>query len=780
MHLYTPIMAASHEQDLVKAARSLDQSGPETVASKLQRLWSALVATTPTVDAPVGRFHASEEVALRWLLKNMHTAAAGKASPEVETLRRWPLTWRILATLFRRIPLFSLAKSLADRRFVAILQQTARDLATPSSKTRDADAAQNKRKQTPEDIFRLDALSTPQNCLESAACLFEALGELLARLDTSVSSATSPYNHIGAEHIKSLFSVSAADAIVLLQPLLKVSKLAVVTASADEQSASLLLGGDAAYAQDTWIATLSTLWDLHMQGPTDAFEVASTLSADGLVMIGHLVERTPKATKATKASADRVWLAGLRRFFTNNLVLPARSVFLNRGDLQALAATTTSSSFFTSASDLERLFTTVFSLALRAPRLVAGGGSSNKDNARWLQAVFENIREAAMAAKVLSGTRAQAMLLQRLLAQASASGVSPSVGSLRQVCRQCISFEGAEAQTPQQQQANWSILASVAQCDTDVFILAEKDGSLLDSVLQHAGAVYPADIADLVSDFFVSLAKGYAAGRNLPGFVMRWYSGIAGLGAAISEPSVARRAWFDERLRSAVADMLGAALTKEQFLALIAQVEGHSHAADAKDQDQAVAVSHTVARLVVFEAMTAGVRLEDIEDAVQTRMLDSVLAADLSPQLAPEILAVQWRLVRQTLGWVGFAEAERVWGAVKKSLKRMAGPKNKDGLMRRDKYEAFVCCFALWMDLKFGGAVEKEARDTTWAFFHKINEEAATMVKTKEQQAALVQRAAATSKRGDPAASSPSFTDRNSCLDAYLAWMFAGSSRFIE
>ncbi|EPE06063.1 urb2 npa2 family protein [Ophiostoma piceae UAMH 11346] len=762
------MMAAStHEQDLVKAARSLDQSGPETVASKLQRLWSALVATTPTVNSPVGRFHASEEVALRWLLKNMHAAASGKASPEVETLRRWPLTWRILATLFRRIPLFSLAKSLADRRFVAILQQTARDIATPS-KTRDPDAAQNKRKQTPEDVFQLDALSTPQSCLESAACLFEALGELVARLDTSASSSTSPYNHIGAEHIKSLFSVSATDAIVLLQPLLKVSKLAI-TAGAGERSASLL-GGDSAYAQDTWITTFSTLWDFHMQGPTDAFEVASALSADGLVMIGHLMERT------TKASADRVWLAGLRRFFTNNLVLPARSAFLNRGDLQALSATTASSSFFTSAKDLELLFTTIFSLALRAPRLVAGGGSSTKDNERWLQAVFEKIREAAMAAKVISGTQEQAMLLQRLLAQASASGISPSVGSLRLVCQTCVSFKGPEAQSSQQQQANWSILASVAQCDTDVFLLSEKDDSLLDSVLQHSSSAYPADIADLVSDFLVSLARGYAAGRNLPGFVVRWYSGIAALGARISEPSTARSAWFDERLRNAVAGMLSTSLTKEQFLALIAQVEGLSQA-DAKDQ---AAVSHTVARLVVFEAMTAGIRLEDIEDAVQTRMLDGVLAADLSSTLAPEILAVQWRLIRQTLKWVGFAEAERVWGSVKKSLKRMAGSKNKDGLMSKDKYEAFVCCFTLWMDLKFGGAVEKEARDITWDFFHKIHEEASTMVKTKEQQVALVQRAAAKSKLGGLVASSSNFTDKNSCLDAYLAWMFTGSSRFID
>ncbi|KAL1892190.1 hypothetical protein Sste5346_007146 [Sporothrix stenoceras] len=782
------------EAALLKAARSLDQSGPETVVSKLQRLWDALAATFASTSG-AGRFHASEEVALRWLLKNMHSSGSGPVSPETETLRRWPLTWRILACIFARIPLFSLAKSLADRRFVVVLQQTAKDLATPSAAAAAASQSSLKRKRSQDAQFDLTSLREPQNCVVSAGALFEALRVLLARLDdgkadcTSSSSTFSPYDHMGAEHIKSFFSVPAADANILLEPLLKTCRLALITEGGldaegrdsddNDSSKSTPLDGQA-----SWISTFSSLWDLRLQGPEDTFNVAGRLSLDGLTMLGRLLDIVPSITQSTHIDTEvqRRWSVGLQRFFTNNLVLAARSLFLNLKDTNALSIATSNSAAKAEADDYVLRAATFFYLALKAPRLLAGSGTSSKDNELWLQTVFETIREPLMTVGGLSAERKNTALAE-LLDMAAQHEMAPSIDSLQQVCQK-IALHNEKSKTTT---ADWRLLASAARCDADAFLLADKGAALLNTALEQLRAPStapqtPAD-AQFASAFLISLAQGFANSRNLAGFVTRWHAGIVALGGSLisGAPQPTQNAWLGKDLRAAVAETVQSSLSKEQLLAMIAQVEKLSGS-----DDKETVTAQAVAKQVIFDTLSAGVRSEEFEDAVQTKMLDSILGLDISSKLAPEILAIQWRLIHRTLAWVGFEDAERIWKKVKGSLKTLStagsGKKKSSFVLSEDKFEALIASFSLWMALKFGDKNEKEARETTWTFFSRFQEELSALVKESESQTDLLQEVARQTTADDETAKSfgGSFDNKTIAVATYLTWMLSGSSRFID
>lgn len=791
-------MTAMAEAALLKAARSLDQSGPETVVSKLQRLWDALAATSASISS-AGRFHASEEMALRWLLKNMHAAGSGPVSSETETLRRWPLTWRILACIFDRIPLFSLAKSLADRRFVAVLQQTAKDLATPTTTTA---ATQNslKRKRQQDAQFDLASLREPQHCVVSAGALFEALRVLLARLDdghdsktgsTASTSTSSPYDHMGAEHIKSFFSVPASDANILLEPLLKTCRLALATEGgldaggrdsdgSGKPGTSTFLDG-----KSSCISTFSTLWELRLQGPNDAFDVAGRLSLDGLTMLGRLLDIVPSTAGSAHLldqELQRRWSVGLQRFFTNNLVLAARSLFLNLKDVNALSIATSNSAAKAEADDYVVRAATFFYLALKAPRLLAGSGTSSKDNELWLQTVFETIREPLMATSILSA-EAKNTALAGLLDMAAQHSMAPSIESLQQVCQKCALHNGQATTT---MTTDWRLLASVARCDADAFLLLEKGTSLLNTALEQLSTPStapqtPAD-SQFASSFLISLAQGFSSSRNLAGFVTRWYAGIVTLGSSLvnSAPQAAQNAWLGKDLRAAVAETVQTSLSKEQLLSMIAQVEKSS-----SNDNKETAIAQPVARLVIFDALSAGVRSEEFEDAVQTKMLDSILSLDLSSKLAPEILAMQWRLIRRTLAWVGFSDAESIWTTVKtpaQNILTASSKKKTASVLSEDKFEAFVNGFSLWMALKFGDKNEQEARETTWAFFRRFQDELSAAVKDSQSQKELLQEVARQTTADNETAKSfgGSFDTKTTAAATYLTWMLCGSSRFIE
>ncbi|OAA64280.1 Nucleolar 27S pre-rRNA processing, Urb2/Npa2 [Niveomyces insectorum RCEF 264] len=820
------------EAALLKATRALDQSGPETVVSKLTRLWDALAATA----APTGhgRFHAAEEVALRWLLKSMN--AAGAAAPEAETLRRWPLTWRIVACLFRRIPLFSLAKSLADRRFVAIVQQTARDLATTATTTTTQKAAaadastdgrnpRKRKRRQQNDQFDLHALRGVQPSLGAAAALFDALRVLLARLDTdgrplaASFPSTTPYDRMGAEHIKSLFCTTAAEGMPLLVPLLRICNAAWTTSRAagedepcddddDDDDHDDNDRGHGGYA--SWIATFTALWDLHVQGPTDAFEVAVHLSPFVCSMLGRLLDlptgqhavQAAAATMTTSVGAEvrRRWSAGLRRFLTTNVVLPARSAFLNRQDLQTLVAAVGDTSVVVNQNTAAVRASVLFYLALQAPRPLAGGATTAKDNERWLQAVFDTVHvpllsdTAVTASGPLDSPRCR--ILADLLDMAAKHGVAPARATLQAICRDCALASNAGGETTKNV-TDWRLVASVAHCDADAFLVSRDGEMLLDDVLQRlsTAASAPQTAADYQSavSFLVALARGFARARNLSGFITRWFTGVKDGDNVLDAAQGVRSVWLGPALRTAVAELVPSSLTKEQLLALLARLVADGPSSlptETTAAATATAIATAVARLVVFDALSAGIRHEELEDAVQTTMLDAVASVVLPPDLvASGIRAIRWRLVRRTLAWVGAAEVERIWAAVRPALQRMASEKGKKGQgtaasapKNEETFEAFVCAFSLWMALRFGGPAEEEARAVTWAFFDRFQDALSALVRDNGSKEALFEDVARriAAYNGAATTSEDAFASTTASVASYLTWMLCGSSRFID
>ncbi|CAK7273709.1 hypothetical protein SEPCBS57363_005788 [Sporothrix epigloea] len=783
---------------LLKAARSLDQSGPETVASKLQSLWDALAATSatatitdsssPSTAPELGRSHAPEEVALRWLLKNMYAAASGPALPEVEMLRRWPLTWNILACLFGRIPLFSLAKSLADRRFVAVLQQTAKELAT-ATPAASGEQSSRKRKRWQNAQFDLASLREPQHCVVSAAALFEALRVLLARLedrqDGNSPSPSLPFDHMGAEHIKSLFSLPAADANILLEPLLKTCRLALFSDEIFDDSAGTKANegeklhlSEALKGQASWMSIFATLWDLRLQGSNDAFEVATCLAPDGLLMLGRLLHIST-GSLSLDPELQRRWSVGLQRFFTNGLVLPARSLFLNNKDVTVISIATFNASAKADVDGCIIRALTLLHLAFKAPRLFSGSGAaSGKSNDLWLTAVFETIREQLMSPAI--ALQAKNLALTSLLDMASENNVTLSIDSLQQVCCESGSLDD-------DQQTDWKLLASVALCNADVFLLSEKGKTLLNSFLTQLNS--PDAIPDpsdtrYATSFLISLARGFANNRSISEFFVHWCAGLATLDYTGSLDGK-QGAWLAKDLRAVVASSLRNSLTEGQLLSMIAQVEkdtGESslHLSNGK----ASTTSRSVARLTIFDALSASVHRETLEDAVQTRMLDSILGLDLSSQLPSSILAIQWRLVRRTLAWVGFPEAERIWTVVKGHLERLSTGSStaEESLSKSENvFEAFVSCFSIWMALKFGGQAEQEARKTTWKFFKRFQKELLFQVKDNSGRQTELLEEVARQVAADDEIPPPFGVSFGTDLTAtYLTWMLCGSSRFID
>lgn len=793
LYLCSTIHAHMAAAGLLKTARSLDQNGPETIDARLARLWDALAATAADNH---GGFYASEEVALRWLLKSASATGASAAAADAETLRRWPLTWHILASLFRRIPLFTLAKTLAERRFVAVLQQTARDLDTRHPPKKDDGSAPKKRKKWQPPQFDLEELRGPRQRLVSASALFGALQALLARIDAAKTIIPSrqvaldaAHDRIGAEQIKSFFCTPAAEAMTLLAPLLRLCRLALVAGP----------GGSAALTDPAdWMATFSRLWDLHLQGPSDADEVATKLAVEGCDVLDRLLDgdadadgtdadtakRRALATASVGADVRRRWAAGLQRFLTRSIVLPTRAAYLTRGDLRALEAAGEIASM--TAASATAVPPVLLSLVLRAPRMLAGAvaaAATNRDNERWLQAAFDRICEPlhACEAEALTPERRNAVLADLLDMAAgqkdkkSGGGgatTTPALTSLQDICRYCALPDTAPSSRRRSRKAadvtaswtttarptaatDWRLIAAVAQCDADAFLASEAGEQLLGDVLAKLPAGdAPDDTSSFASAFLVALAEGAHSTRSLPGFITRWH-------ASIGQSPV----WLSKDVRAAVAEALQASLTKKQVLDLLDEL--------VLKESPDVAVSH----LVVFDAVSAGIRLEDLQDAVGTKMLDALAGARLPSSLPPTIQAIRWRLTRRTLAWVDSpAEVDAIWAAARTPLASLAEKPALDELT----FEAFTCSFALWMALRGGGAAEQEAREATWSLFGQFQSVLAGLA--DEDKAVLLQdltrRVASYSETASLFGGN--FDTPVSSLATYLAWMLCGSSRFVE
>ncbi|TLS23831.1 hypothetical protein PpBr36_08784 [Pyricularia pennisetigena] len=638
---------------LPKLTTSLNQGTVEEVPQKLKELWNILTTSEPDST------HASEKFILRWLLKSM----AG-SSTDAETIRRYPLTWTLMGCLFSRIPLFSLAKALADRRFMAILQQTLKNISSSDLQEPDGDVEMQdapssikkslKRKRSQEIAFDLSVLKAPLSRLQSTEQVFAALKVLISRISTDANDKAN--DRMGAEHIRSLFGCATKDALQMMSASLDVCKLAIA-----EETSECLEG------QESWINTLASIWELHMRSGSDARDFALHMAGPSCLVLRNLVKMDGSSSSTFNRGVAKAWERDLQGLITKNLVLPARSEFFVKKGTGIMSAPTNH------RSDLSALCPVLFQLVLQAPQPI-GGTSMKKDNEEWIDAVFSVLEERM---KTLA-TEQRNSIMQELLASALDQNSSPKTSTLLNVCKEYALGDD---------KVDWAIVSSVAQCDPDVFLTSEDGRSLLDTILNEAptGAVDDKDTYEALCSTMLSLASGFVRARDLSKFVKKWFERLTNCSIRKSMKTTEGIFWLDSRISQAVSSYIQEALTTKQLADLI------------NDLSQSNDTPAEAARAVVFDAICQGITIDDFWEAVGTSLFESVWASPTNFK-ASEVSSAQRRIAAKAFTWDVANDPWEMTGTFLRSS--LDQPKLKTPAT----FEAFRSAIAAW-NSRYAGEV---------------------------------------------------------------------------
>lgn len=692
--------------DLVKTVRGLDQNGPGDHGETLQSLWNLLVAT------PHNSFHAAEESSLRWLLKSM------TGSPEAaEKLRRYPLTWTILDCVFQRIPLFSLAKSLADRKFLLVLQQTLKDVAKPVESPDSLPPSKRKRSTTTS--FSMDLLRSQEGCLDTAKALFFAVKRLLDRLDSTVERCSR--DKLGAEHIKSLFCTSAADATAIATPALKICQT-LLSSDRREQI------GDC----ENWVQVITTVWDLHLQGPDDVSKVAEHIFEPAAFVLAKLGAFKSPENMHVGDSFKNNWLPGLQHFMYRNFVLPGRAAFVNKGELEA-HNTALSSCRNTAHLAVPALYF----LASYGYKVMAKGGL-RKDNDEWIKQIFQ------IAEQAIRDRPDRNSLMQSILEEAIEKSSPISVLDLRRVCREYAL---------QKKSTDWPLVAKIAQCETDVFQLSDDGAQLRKEVCERiAKQDNNEDDKESIAEIIEAMKDGFRTRRDLPGFLQLWFEQLC---EAETRKLQDRSPWFKAFQsgglgKNSFHNTLETEMSPQRLNEMIAWVKDNSSA------------SNTQATSVFASTLAQSVRSEQCVDAIGRQLFDLVAGFKGSSPFS----ALRWRVVSTVVSWVHPSERGDIWSAVKKRLTRTA---EKSTLLSAESYEAFKCCCKFWDILSPDDAHAEEPAALIEVWMQRLSADMAS--------ARVLEGGKMTSAIG---LGVDAEFDEYVGYQQYLAWTLNGSSRFAK
>lgn len=690
--------AQTGEAALVRAVRALDHGDAETIPDRLERVWDTLG------NYQRGSFHAAEEMLLRWLLKNMTGTSA-----TAERVRRYPRVWDILRAVFALIPLFSLAKSLADRRFVAILQQTLRDIASPQqegtqTKGSDSDvdmadapppeSPSNPRKRKRADASTFDVTIQRQvvGCLQTAEAVFEATRVLLARCE--LKSVDGPATHrMGAEHVKSLFSLSAAETMQVLVPWLTICGLALdrpkVEANSDPSS---------------WISTFAALWELHLQSAADAAEVATHLSGTAARLLGKLQGIPRQVSFGVESAVQERWARDLRRFLARNLILPARAAFLTKGSQEVVQIAVDMS-----APAAQITFPVLFDLVSKSP-LELGSTTSRKDYETWIQTVFDAIIHATKNV----GRENRQVAVRTIMEMAAERGTALSAASLRVVCRDCAL---------QKNGFDWSLLLSIVKLNPDVFLVSDEGKELLGQVLDKTKEAdsFAAEDLEKASRFVVLLADGYAQARDLSSFVKLWLQCLA----PAKQKAGLQPLWAQRELADTVGKHIQTSLNTNQLVELLEWLSLQTQATE------------SMARIHILEAISRGISQEESVDAANMKTFEGAFLEKFSKKELPAISACRWMVASKAIARGTLAEAGQIWAQIKPDIKSIL---RKSPIDREDTVSAFKCCVAAWLANFPGAANEDDAATLICSFVERLEKDGDPMELDSADNAASVAR----------------------------------------
>ena len=611
-----------------------------------------------------------------------------------ERIRRFPLAWDMMAILFARIPLFSLAKSLADRKFVATLQQTLKEISQPQQVTQtngaDSDvemtdapapeAASNprKRKRPTPSSFDLTHQKKVEGCLLSAEAVFESIRILLSRCESRLLDR-SPNHRMGAEHIKALLSTSASEMMAILVPMLCLCSIAATQP-----------GQQSFHEQPTWISTLTALWDLHIQSVGDVSDVAIHLSAAGISLLGKLTSITRPSPLSVDFTVKERWARDLGRFLTKNLILPSKAVFLNNENNKQNVEIMVELSRPT-ASDS---YPVLFDLLCRSPPT---DRMSLKNHELWVQAVVDRILEACEhyqnqgIARVEAEARAA---VERVVEMAAERNVSLSINNLQFVCKDFAL---------KRDEPNWGMLLSVIRINPDTFLVSADGRKLLDRILSVTIKPEPLSCnIKYASKFIVHLADGYAKARDLSGFIKVWLKYLS----AAEQDSNEKGLWTQKKLLEKVADILEQSLSTAQLLEVLSWLSEQN------------GESTSVGRLHILRALSAGLKHEEYIDAANLRIYkNALLARATTRDLSASAYTSLWVIAETTLARATLEDVGQIWEELKSELGRAL---RKSSPRKEETFAVFRCCANAWIANYPDGPGRDEAAQTVCSFIERL------------------------------------------------------------
>ncbi|KEY65826.1 hypothetical protein S7711_07207 [Stachybotrys chartarum IBT 7711] len=688
--------------DLIKLVRSLDQSGPGEKGENLQLLWRSLTLSAED------KFHAAEESSLRWILKTMNGN-----TPSAETLRRYPLTWAIVGCVFQRIPLFSLAKSLADRRFTAVLQQTLADVSKPVSNA--ASSSSSKRKRDSAPLYELETLKTAHSCLATSQAIFHALKCLLDRLDAA--GALSSHDKIGAEHVRSLFGSPGAEAMPAVRCLLAMCRLFL---NADHR--------EDVEGWESWVETISTIWDLRLQGSDDTLIAATHFFIPCAGLLSRLESVFVKYCPENEPVRSR-WSPTIQRFMHKSLIVPARAAFSTQQDISPIETVLTVSQ-------------PVIDVAAPVAYFLAVGASNDasrrdvrRSNAVWMERIFQLIEKNVRARPDRN------VLIRGILQQAVDHSTSINIGDLRQVAREY---------GLQEDNTDWSILALVGKCDPVIFYASEEGNELLEAICSRSLTSAKGDSDfESISAVAEAIVKAFCTGRDLPGFLKLWFRQMSRVGAADSTSSV----WLELGHRQIQPDALDVLVEKhlspKQLLDVIKWVSSQE-----ADGQTICLFADTVAR---------GVRSEAFVDAAGRKLFDLVYGVSKSSKSAA---GLRWRVISTTISWADPSARAELWQMIKDDLAKILKQKSIDSATT---FEAFKCSCQAWVSMTPDDDHLEEVASLADQFMARLADE-------------LLRLQGLVSENNESLASFAVLDEtskfrKKTAHWAYLAWYLQGSSR---
>jgi nucleolar pre-ribosomal-associated protein 2 len=641
---------------LVRVARALSPNSAGENGQELDKIWNHLVGISGSA------FHAAPESILRWLLKLMNGS-----SSESETLRRYPLTWKILGRVFQLIPLFSLAKSLADRRFVAILQRTLKEASEPS---KEAPPKPGKRKRPAPPGYNLDELKDPDGCVQSGQAIFEALELLLGRFNNV--SLRSSHDRIGAEHLMSLFCSPATEAKATVAPLLSICGLFLK--SANQESIS---------GWESWLKTTSIVWSLHLQSIDDTLIVATDLFPPSAAILAKLKGQSFHDMETVLEAPKRRWIPDVQELMRRYLILPARTAFLSRQDTEPVVrALEVSGKTQVSGPAL-------YLMAANTTELLSQGGIS-QGNDIWMKKVFQLIISD------LRGPFDERLSTVKSIVRIARQLKMPlEVEDLRAACSTYAFLD---------ETTEWGFIADVANCDPDVFHTGKAGEEFLQEICRRmAKEKKIGDHHEPLADTVAAIIKSFSSARRFGTFLQLWLEQMC---VAEKESHESNSPWFNVGRKASFIPSLQLQIEKEltthQLLGVLDWIQTRPEFPQAWS--------------LWLSTLVQGVRTDEFKQAISPTLFTLARRIEGSPSA---VYALRWRVFSKGVTWLPSDQRDAKWELLKAPLSKTL---KKYALESAETFEAFKCCCQIAVAMIPDGKYLKEVEKLLERFTVRLSE----------------------------------------------------------